>query len=365
MRVGNYVKAAACSKVIVSWLAAYAFIGAYLNFTGIDMKSILLLFAVYMLVCFSYLFFKRKKLEIQRVSYVMHPLFFAAPVMGILLSVFENDGSNLIFQCVYLVFVIAGSMVNYYLSAFSVNLAGESRNRASVLMKYSGYRNRSFAIWLAAFVLAALLVMLIPAGGIRLSGALFSGSSRNSSTERTYEEVPEEVQEEETAAPEGNAEGYLLIVLTFFTAALVITVIILGRKMLAGGNGNTKHISEPNADIEEEVTVIRRSRAAGKGEGEITGNSAARVRKYFAGTVRKYYPDQVDNAKTPSQLLACEAENPLPEQESGEKREKARALRDIYEKARYSDETVTKEDAGKAKELSAELIKKKDVKKKF
>lgn len=359
MQVDSYVKSAACSKIIISWLAVYGFIGAYLGFAGFGITDVLLFLAAYMAICFSYLFFTKKNLERKRMSYVMHPLFFAAPVAGFVITVFENDGRNLTYQCIYLIFVIAGYMVNCYLSAFAVNLAGESRNRASVLMKYSRYRNLIFAIWLTGFVLAALLAMLIPVSGIRIFRMLSFGTSRGGGEEAVYENIEEELPDETMTAQGGEADSFLLIVLGVLVAVFVITVIVLGRKLLARGDRAVRHTPELPEGMEEEVTIIRRSGTAGKGEEEITGNSTARVRKYFAKTVKRFYPDKVDKAKTPSQLLLCEGENRDEKQEDGEHAERSGELRDIYEKARYSDKPATKEEAKKAKELSAELIKKK------
>ena len=107
MKVSKYIKLAAGSKILLSWLLVFSLISAYMSFSEFLPVEIGGFFVVYILLCFGYLWLVRKKLDTPRMSYVIHPLFFAAEVIAFFITLVEDDGKMFSFQSVYLLFIIS------------------------------------------------------------------------------------------------------------------------------------------------------------------------------------------------------------------------------------------------------------------
>ncbi|MBQ8280861.1 MAG: hypothetical protein IJZ25_00465 [Lachnospiraceae bacterium] len=343
MKTGDYIKLAAGSKIITAWLSVFGFISAYLGFAGFELMNILLIMVVYLLGCSLYIYVIRKKLDKPCMSYVMHPLLMGPMLVGLFITVIEDDSRHLTFFSIYLIFVIAAYLVNYYLSAYAVKLTGISASKASVMVKQAKKQNMMFSMWLAAFVLCALLVLLVP----EIKAKIQLNLDLNANTASDYEGEPEPpAVEEKTGEMDSEEESntFLIIVLAVFILLVVVSIIILGRKIFYRDDKGEKHVLSYSDDIEEEIKELTKTKAVIKREEEINGSATMRVRKYFARTVKSYYPDKVDNSMTPSQLLR-------------EENDMEKALSSIYEAARYSGEESSKEDVKAARALSGVLIK--------
>lgn len=344
MKVSKYIKLAAGSKILLSWLLVFSLISAYMSFSEFLPVEIGGFFVVYILLCFGYLWLVRKKLDTPRMSYVIHPLFFAAEVIAFFITLVEDDGRMFSFQSVYLLFIISFYMLNCYLSSLALSLTNGSGSRATVIMKYSGYRTRLFWGWLTAFVLAALICLFIPIKGKNI----FTPIEINRNTSSEEEKVTPE-EEEFIDGTEEKAESYednkaLSFVLTALVIIIFAAILFLSRKIIFKDKKAKGFEYELPDEIEEEITEVKKKRNE-KNTETVSGSAAARVRKYFLKTVKSYYPERVNEAKTPEQLLIY-----------GEEEEKE--MRSLYEKARYSDRESDKSEAARAKEVSSILIKK-------
>lgn len=355
MKTADYIKLANISNRVLSWLCIFGFIGAYIRFMGFNFAILAICFLVYLLACCLSIYLRRETLKKPQMSYVIHPLYFGAVILGFFITTIESRGTDLNAFLIYVVFLIACYMVNCYISAFTVKISSATASKAATMIKYSVKQNIMFAIWLASFVLAGVLVIFIPASGLgavllsvlkRLFSNLDSGDN-NGSIDDTY-------VEDETEKNLFGAEAYednvlLAIILMILIITLVILIIYLARKVFYRNDKVEKYSPEVNYDIIEEVSDIKKNSKQRKEKEVVSDSAEAKIRHSFSKTVNSYH-ESINSAKTPSELLkkGFEGENELTE---------------LYEKVRYSDLSADDSEVKRAKELSTGLIKRAGKKK--
>ncbi len=348
MKTADYIKLANISNRILSWLCIFGFIGAYIRFMGFKFAILAVCFLVYMLACCLSIYINREMLKKPQMSYVIHPLYFGAVILGFFITAIESTGADLNAFLIYVVFLIACYMVNCYISAFTVKISSATASKAATMIKYSVKQNIMFAIWLASFVLAGVLVIFIPASGLgaallsvlrRLFSNLDSGDS-NGRVDDTY--LEEETEKNVFGADIYEDNVLLAIILMVLIITLVILIIYLARKVFYRNDKTEKYSPEVNYDFIEEVSDIKKNNKRRKEKENVSDSAEAKIRHSFSKTVYSYH-ESINAAKTPSELLGkgFEGENELTE---------------LYEKVRYSDLAVENSEVKRAKELSTGII---------
>lgn len=356
MRTPNYIKLADCSRIILSWLCIFGTIGAYLHFAGYSQVEIVSVFSVYMIICIIYLLLSEKKSQKPRMSYLMHPMFLSGIVLGLFITIVEDEGRNIVPMSFYIVFIAAGYMVNYYLSSYVISLTETTTSGAGIILKNSKKQHKLFFIWLICFIIVALAVVFVPSGNLwRYIAAWIRSLFGNNNTSQNKENIPQSVLDEEPVnsyVQDTSCSGSLLhVIVALLLINLVLILLILIRKILKKDFFEVQEEENRADDVIEEISEIKYPHKSGKKDDLTTGNAGVKVRRFFSKTVKKYHNNNIDSSKTPTQLLGCE---------KAEEKE----LRDIYHKARYSCGEVTADDVGRAKELSGSLIKERDKTKK-
>lgn len=350
MKIANYIRLANISNKLLSWLCIFGFIGSYIRFMGYGFGILAISFLIYMAFFGIYLYIRWKKFNKPQMSYVIHPLYFGAVIIGFFITAVESTGADMDTFLVYVVFLIALYMVNCYISAFTIKISSATASKASTMIKYSVKQNIMFVIWLAAFILAGILVIFIPTSGI---GAMIIAAIRllfgkKSISGQGEGEIDSTYVEEEASDNDMGGEPYeentlLALVLAILIISLVVLIIYLARKIFAKADKPMKFAPEVNYDIIEEVSDIKENKKVKQEKETPSGGSEAKIRRYFAKTVNSYH-EKINASKTPSELLekGLEGESELTE---------------IYESVRYSEEKPGSEEVKRAKELSSELIK--------
>ncbi|MGN0165236.1 MAG: hypothetical protein ACI39R_03565 [Lachnospiraceae bacterium] len=344
METGKYIRLARCSKILLSWFTIYSAIIAYLNFSDVSIENKIVITAIYFLCCGIYILIRWKQFTKQLMSYIMHPMFYFAVALGFFITLIENNGSNSDIQGVLLILVLTGALINYYLSSFAINVSNASPGKADVMIKHSGRQHAIFAIWLLFFLLAAFLILFVPASGIGKS--LFTFSTKQA-TQTTEDFSPLEIDEEEIGqgmADERNTGGMFAVVLGICIVLFVVLIVIIARKIFYANAKKPKYEPEGTDEIKEEVFSLKNEKDKKKPKEKMPSGATAKIRRYFYKTVKFYYPGKVDSAKTPKQLL-CTGRNEEKE------------LNELYETVRYSTKEGTGENASRAGELYKNITK--------
>ena len=350
MKIDDYIRLSNVSNKVVSQMCIFGFIGAYIRFMGFSYGILAICTLIYFLLLGVILYYKREGLNKPQMSYVVHPLYFGAVILGFFITVIESSGTDLNVFLIYVVFLIALYMVNCYISAFTVKISSTTTSKAATVIKYSVKQNIMFLIWLACFVLAGVLVIFIPTSGIgaiiisairMLFGKINLSDAGEGQIEEAY--VNEEPLNSDVTGEHYEDNTMLAILLSLLIISLVLIIIYLARKIFSKDDKPVSHLLEINSDIVEEVSDISENIKIKKEKISFLGSPEAKIRRYFANTVNSYY-EKVNTSKTPTELL----ENGL----MGESE-----LTEIYESVRYSEKTPESDEVKKAKELSASLIK--------